>query len=85
MVTLKSKTSKTYHCSCVYHKGKHVRCEITTGKSEIPTLCPYDMGEADWREFVPRIFYEFSDREYHNKTVNKKTDRRFKKKGADSE
>jgi len=38
------------------------------------------MGKADWREFVPRIFYEFPGREYHNKTIDKNTDRRFKKK-----
>lgn len=45
---------KTYRCACVYHKGKRVRCEITTDKSEIPILCPYDMGAADWREFKER-------------------------------
>lgn len=78
MHTLKPK-DKTYRCACLYHKGRHVRCEITTDKSEPPILCPYDMSAADWKEVVPQIFMEFSDREYHNKTVDRKTDKRFKK------
>jgi hypothetical protein len=88
MVKLKLR-SRTYHCSCLYNRGKHFRCEITSRLPKPPELCPYGMGEPDWKEnmcanhngksFISKMFIEIPDREYHNKLVDKNTDRRFKK------
>jgi hypothetical protein len=89
MLKLKLKC-KIYHCSCLYNRGKHFNCEITSCLPKPPKLCPYGLGKPDWNEnisvsvnnnekpFISKMFIEVSDREYHNKLINKNTDKRFK-------
>jgi hypothetical protein len=90
MLKLKLKC-KTYRCTCLYNQGKPFSCEITSRLPKPPEFCPYGIGKPDWIEnmfarndnnvktYTRKMFIEIPDSEYHNKLINKNTDRRFKK------
>jgi hypothetical protein len=78
-MAISTSRSKWYRCSCLYHHGKSVKCEIVSRVDHPPLLCPYGKDDPDWQEVIHKAFLELPHNLYRTKEVDKDTDKRFKK------